>query len=683
MRTNFLPISFLLIMVLFGMNSVAVYAQENNNLSLMPVPASVRPGTGQFIINDSFAIAFHGYTEPRLQRAGERFLRNLSLETGIRFHDNADAAHANFVLNCKGAGEKVQALGEDESYRLEVTSSGAQLDASTPLGLLRGMQTFLQLVQIGPQGFAAPAVVIEDKPRFPWRGLMLDVSRHFMPLEVVKRNLDAMEAVKLNVFHWHLSDNQGFRVESKKFPKFQELSSDGLYYTQDEVRDVIEYARDRGIRVVPEFDMPGHTTSWFVAYPELASGPGPYQIERHWGIFDPAIDPTRDSTYKFLDELIGEMTALFPDQYFHVGGDEVNGKQWDRNPQIQQFMRAHGLKKNDDLQAYFNTKVQAIVHKHGKIMEGWDEVLRPDIPKDIVIQSWRGQKSLGDAARLGYRGLLSSGYYLDLMQTAAQHYLVDPMDDGAANLTAEEKQRILGGEACMWAEFITTENVDQRIWPRAAAVAERLWSPQNVRDVDSMYRRLAILSRDLAWRGMKNESSYPFMLQRMSGQNDIQSLKVLSDVLEPVKQYTREQLGVDYTSFTPLNRMVDAVPAESDTARNFSRLVDRIIAKQASPQEIDTARNWLTAWRDNNKQIQPLLQNSNLLQEIIPISQNMEGVAGAGLQALDYLTSGKHAPAGWRSQQQALLQNARKPTQAALLNMVVPSVLKLVYAAAE
>ena len=166
-----------------------------------------------------------------------------------------------------------------------------------------------------------------------------------MPLDVVYRTLDGMEAVKLNVFHWHLSDDQGFRVESKKFPLLQEKGSDGLFYTQEEIRGVIEYARDRGIRVVPEFDMPGHTTAWFVGYPDIASGPGPYQIERNWGIFDPAMDPTRDSTYKFLDTFIGEMTGLFPDAYFHVGGDECNGKAWDANPRIQEFMKAHATKR--------------------------------------------------------------------------------------------------------------------------------------------------------------------------------------------------------------------------------------------------------------------------------------------------------------------------------------------------
>ena len=183
------------------------------------------------------------------------------------------------------------------------------LEAANPLGVLHGLQTFLQLVRITPRGFAVPAMTIDDQPRFPWRGLMLDVGRHFMPLDVVYRTLDGMEAVKLNVFHWHLSEDQGFRVESKQFPLLQEKGSDGLFYTQEEIRDVIAYARDRGIRVVPEFDMPGHTTAWFVGYPDLASGPGPYQIERKWGVFDPAMDPTRDSTYTFLDTFIGEMTA--------------------------------------------------------------------------------------------------------------------------------------------------------------------------------------------------------------------------------------------------------------------------------------------------------------------------------------------------------------------------------------
>src|ERR1700677_250162 len=215
-----------------------------------------------------------------------------------------------------------------------------------------------------------------------------------MPVDVIERTLDGMAAVKLNVFHWHLSEDQGFRMESRAFPKLTELGSDGLFYTQEQAREIIAYARERGIRVVPEFDMPGHSTAWFVGYPELASGPGPYQIERKWGVMDPAMDPTNEKTYKFLDEFIGEMTKVFPDHFFHIGGDEVNGKQWDANPKVQEFMRAHKLKSDQELQQYFTLQVQKIVSKRRKLMVGWDEILSPGMPEDIVIQSWRGQDSL-------------------------------------------------------------------------------------------------------------------------------------------------------------------------------------------------------------------------------------------------------------------------------------------------
>src|SRR5579862_2951236 len=426
---NSRSVRFALFLLLFSIPAMAIEfatAQDAGSISLMPEPAHVTPGQGQFIIDGSFGIAFQGYTEPRLTRAGQRFLESLSKETGIPLWREAQFNQGKLTIHTSRPSDAVQHLEEDESYHLAVSTDRVELSAPNPLGAMHGLQTLLQLVRTTPQGFAVPAVTIQDRPRFPWRGLMIDSGRHFMPLDVLKRNLDGMAAVKLNVFHWHLSDNQGFRVESKRFPKLQEMGSDGLYYTQDQIREVIEYARDRGIRVIPEFDMPGHSTAWFVGYPDLASAPGPYSIERKWGVFDPAMDPTRESTYKFLDAFIGEMAKLFPDQFFHIGGDEVNGKQWDANPKIQEFMRAHNLKNNGDLQAYFNTRIQKIVAKHGKTMEGWDEILRPDLPKDIIVQSWRGQQSLGEAAQQGYRGLLSYGYYLDLMAPAWWHYAVDP-----------------------------------------------------------------------------------------------------------------------------------------------------------------------------------------------------------------------------------------------------------------
>jgi hexosaminidase len=669
---------FLLMPLVLGFSlSSSAYAQES--AALMPLPQKVQIGTGKFLINNNFKLALRGTEDVRVKHGAERFQSALSRMTGIPLPPANDRAiAANFIINWTANGEKVQKLGEDESYRLEVTASEVHLNAPTPLGVLHGLQTFLQLVQISPEGFAAPAVLIEDRPRFPWRGLLIDVSRHFMPVEVIKRELDGMEAVKLNVLHWHLSDDQGFRVESKKFPRLQKLSSDGQFYTQEQIREVIEYARDRAIRVVPEFDMPGHTTSWFVAYPELASAPGSYEISRTFGVHDAAMDPTREHTYKFLDEFIGEMARLFPDQYFHIGGDEVNGKQWAGNPHIQHFMHVHRLKNALDLQAHFNKRLQTIVKKHGKIMEGWDEILHADLPKEVVVQSWRGQKALADAVQQGYRAMLSFGYYLDLMQPASQHYLVDPFGGAAANLTAEEKQRVLGGEACMWSELINTVNIDERIWPRAAAVAERLWSAQEVRDVDDMYRRLAKLSERLEWAGLEHLRSYHLMLERLRGGTDVGPLRVLADVLEPVKGYARPHTR-HYETSTPLNRLVDAARPESDAARIFSGRVQRFLSKSATPDDLMEIQKSLTLWRDNDQQLAPVFQGNPLLQEAVPLSQGLTAVASAGLKAVEYLNAGSHVPAQWRQQQLDLLKQAEVP-QAELLNMIAPAVAKLVEA---
>ncbi|MGD0513751.1 MAG: family 20 glycosylhydrolase, partial [Terriglobales bacterium] len=672
----------ILVILMVGSVLVSSAAAEARQLNLMPMPAARQMQAGQLVIDPAFSVGISGHSDAQLQRTVERFLDDLRRQTGMPPLDMkiTNPAQATLVVHCEHETKAVQELGEDESYSLEISAAGAKLEATTTLGIMRGLQTFLQLVQTTSDGFVAPAITIQDKPRFPWRGLMIDVGRHFIPLDALKRNLDGMAAVKLNVFHWHLSDNQGFRVESKKFPKLTEMGSDGLYYTQDEVRDLIAYAHDRGIRIVPEFDMPGHSTAWFVGYPELASGLGPYQIERKWGVFDPAMDPTQERTYKFLDAFIGEMAKLFPDQYFHIGGDEVNGKQWDTNPQIQAFMRAHGLKTNQDLQAYFNTRVQKIVSKHGKTMVGWDEILRPDLPKDIVVQSWRGQDSLAAAARQGYRGILSYGYYLDLMWPASRHYAVDPMSDGAANLTAEEKQRILGCEAYMWSEFVSPENIDSRIWPRTAAIAERLWSPQDVTDVNSMYQRLDYVSRWLDWLGLTHNSSYGPMLRRIAGSNDISTLRTFTDVVEPVKDYTREEIAtVEATSLSPLSRVVDAARPESDTARHFADLVDALIAGQADPSAKQEVRTLLIRWRDNQSNLQALGTQSFLLTEIIPLAQDLSAVATTGLQALDYLDRGERASDDWATQQFAVLAEAQKP-KAQLLLMVAPSVQKLVEA---
>jgi len=652
----------------------------------MPLPAGAQSGAGSLGVDSSFSVALTGHVEPRVELAGERFLRQLVRQTGLPLAlKPAKTAKATLVIQTDHASKEIQEVGEDESYVLEVTTAGAKLTAPTPLGAMHGLQTFLQLVDVSPGGFAAPAVTIHDQPRFPWRGLMIDSARHFIPLDVIRRNLDGMEAVKMNVFHWHLSENQGFRVESKKFPKLHELGSDTLYYTQDEIRDLIAYARDRGIRVVPEFDMPGHSTAWFVGHPELASGKGPYEIERRWGVFDPAMDPTNERVYKFLDDLIGEMAKIFPDHYFHIGGDEVNGKEWDANPKIQVFMKAHGIRNNEALQAYFSGRVQKLVTKHGKTVVGWDEVLVSGVPKDIVIQSWRGQASLAQAAKQGYRGILSNGYYLDLGWSAARHYAVDPMSGDAANLSAEEKQRILGGESCMWAEYVSPENVDSRMWPRNAAIAERLWSPQEVRDPASMYARLDFVSARLEWLGLTHRTASRHMLQRLAGSastEEFMALRTLTDVIEPVKDYTREQTALAVpTSGTPMNRVVDAVPLESDAGRRFNDRVQQFLAAACHDSAAEAGlRAQLTIWRDNDAILQVLAQRSFLVKEVAATSQDLSALGAAGLAALDAIAKGQPAPDSWKAQQLAILEQVKKP-KAQLLLIPAPAVQKLIEAA--
>jgi len=677
------PIAALLVVT----QAFAQGAAAPREIDVAPMPALVQMGSGSLPITAAFSVGITGQEERRLHRAVERLLRNLGeqtdepIKTGI-----ADPREATLVVHAEHVSQNVQAVGEDESYTLDVTSTGARIEAPTTLGALRGLQTFLQLVEITPKGFAAPITHVEDKPRFPWRGLMIDSARHFMPVELIERNLDAMEAVKLNVLHWHLSDNQGFRVESKVFPKLQALGSDGQFYTQTEIRDVIAYARDRGIRVVPEFDMPGHSTSWFVGYPQLASAPGPYAIERHFGIFDPAMDPTREQTYRFLDRFIGEMARLFPDAYFHIGGDEVNGKQWDANPNIQAFMKAHGIGNDRALQAYFTQRVEKLVAKHHKIMEGWDEILGADLPKDVVVQSWRGQSSLADAARSGYRGLLSFGYYLDLMWPASQHYAVDPMADGTATLTAEEASRILGAEACMWTEYVSPENFDFRVWPRAAAIAERLWSPESVQDVDSMYRRLGVLSWRLEANGLALSSAETMMLERAAGTTDITALRVLASAVEPVKGYMRYQLsraeGIEPSNLDGLDRLVDCVPPESETAREFAEKVNQLAGEQFHDGEVEGAlRAQLETWKENDPKLQPSLQDSALLYDARSLSAELSALGDAGLRALDYVDKGERAPQSWVTQELATLDAAVQP-KANLLLVVAPPVRKLVVASA-
>jgi hexosaminidase len=635
----------------------------------MPLPVKVETASGHLALDGSFSVAATGPTDLRLETALNRFAARISRQTGIPMlaARPADASRATLRVECAGVpsgpGAEYPSLGEDESYQLDVAPGGARLQAATVAGALHGLATFAQLVVPGADGFQAPAMHIEDRPRFPWRGLMLDVSRHWMPLEVVERNLDAMAAVKLNVFHWHLSDDQGFRAESRRFPRLQQFGSDGNYYTQAEIRHVVAYAGDRGIRVEPEFDIPGHTNSWLVGYPELASAPGPYSIGRTWGVFDGAMDPTREETYDFLDAFLAEMTQLFPDPYFHIGGDEVNGKQWSQSSSIQAFAKKHNLDGTRGLQVYFNQRIQKLLQKYGKIMVGWDEVLHPDLPADTVVQSWRGQASLAQAASQGYRGILSAGYYLDHLSPASYHYGIDPLADAAQKIALEEASRILGGEACMWAEYANAETVDSRIWPRAAAIAERLWSPKETTDVDSMYARMEAVSRVLEWTGVEHRANYGPMLDRLAAGRPAEPLRILADACEAQGLGPRSH-AMKYTSLTPLNRFVDAARPESESVRALEQAAGKL--------DIAPLREQFTRWAGNDARFQLLAKDNALLGELKPLSQDLSALGSAGLRILTYLESGRPAPKAWLSAQAKELARMIKPRNEVVLGAVRP-----------
>jgi len=581
----------------------------------------------------------------------------------------------------------------DESYHLRVTAGGASLVAVSPLGIQRGLATFRQVLERTPRGWRAQYCDIRDWPRFKWRGLLIDASRHFLPVAVIKRNLDGMAAVKLNVLHWHLSDDQGFRVESRFFPRLNRASTDGLFYTRAQVREVLAYAAARGIRVVPEFDMPSHTTSWIVAYPRLASVDSAYAPYRLWRTTNVAIDPTRRSTFTFIDSLLTEMTALFPDPYFHTGGDENDGRQWRRTPRIVAFMRAHKQVKADGvtpdkhlLQLYFSQKVDSLVRRHGKIMVGWDEILGPGLPRDVVVQSWRGAKAVAQTVQKGNPALLSAGYYLDLNLTAASSYAADPHTGVPDSLRA----RVLGGEAAMWGEFADSVVYDSRVWPRAAAVAERLWSPAApTQDVPDMYRRLAYVSEELDALGLRHRRAPAALLRQMAQPYPaaLPALQTLAAVSEPVKEYKRHFQGFSYTTETLYNRLVDAAPAESEVARRFGATVDSLIAGQpvltnlvptVAPMPLTpAARGQLTRlqkqvqqWQQATQALTPLFAASPAMAEYAPLAVQLGAVATVLQQRLGQLESGQPVLPAWQTEARAQLEAAQKPVGQAELAII-------------
>lgn len=797
--------------------SLQATAQEP--LNLMPWPQQVSVQEGSLPVGDAIHVLVTGSDSPRLQQALVRFSERLQRHSGAPLalkNQSAKQWNKNREKNqqsqarqenkpiylqidiASDAAEKKFAwtMGADETYQLVITTQKIQLRAETTLGALHGLQTLLQLLQVQNDAVFFPLATIDDAPRFPWRGALIDVSRHFFSIETLKRQIDAMAAAKLNVFHWHLTDDQGWRMESKVFPLLQQKASGGSYYTQAQIRELVDYAWQRGIHVLPEIDMPGHVSALALAYPELMSAPGPYELEERWGVHKPTLNPANKEVYVFVEKLFAEVAQLFPFDYIHIGGDEVDPEHWLTNPAIKIFMQEQQLADQYALQAYFNRRVASILAQHQRKMIGWDEIQHPDLPRDIVIQSWQGQDALGKAVNNGFQGILSTGFYLDQPQPAAYHYrnelfpqalaVDDQVRDGESWSTwsfemprkrgsavrgqltiitsADEKLRgfidfagkarravndlrhvhgetrfqldtwmgpvssrlqlqgeklggsmivgnvhytasgkkiagssiatsqllegikpasvneqqqtlILGGELALWAEIVTEDVIDLRLWPRAFVVAERLWSPADLRDEDSLYRRMQAISD---WSsislGLQHQQQQLNALEKLAGTKNSQPLLILSEAVEQAQYYHRHHEKSSYGSYSrkdPLNLFVDSLPAESIQIYRLQRAVESWLAKRDDADAKRHIIEQLNMWIHNYATVINTAR-AQKLETVEVLAQQVQMVSQLGLHLMVRIEQGKKLSPGEVREARALLYDAQQMQEEVVVSAAYP-----------
>jgi len=491
----------------------ALHAAPVQPLPIVPRPALERHLNGTFLLGPSAVI----YADPEAQAVAQWFAEQLHSEFGIVATVVTKAPRGkafHFILD---------ESQPEEGYRLRIEPRGVRI-AGRPAGLFYGAQSVLQLASASSKPvFVLPAAEIQDQPRFPYRGLHLDTSRHMFPVEFLKRYLDWMARYKLNTFHWHLTDDQGWRIEIKQYPRLTEIGSmrketlvghspqsttyDGKpyggFYTQEQIRDVVEYARDRFITVIPEIEMPGHSLAALAAYPELACTPGPFETATTWGVFKDVYCP-KESTFQFLENVLTEVMDLFPSRYIHIGGDEVEKDRWKESPDAQAVIRREGLKDEGELQSYFIRRMEQFINSKGRRMIGWDEILEGGLAPDATVMSWRGEDGGIAAARQGHDVIMTPDKYLYF-----DHYQGDrakePLAIGGlvpldkvysynpvpAALNAEERKHILGAQANVWTEYIAdASQVEYMLFPRLFALAEVVWSPPAGRTYPDFLKRL-------------------------------------------------------------------------------------------------------------------------------------------------------------------------------------------------
>ncbi len=427
--------------------NIAYADPQKTTLPLMPYPQKVIILPGSFEITSNFSINIKGLSENFSNKIVGRFLNRLTKITHHQYKTPqvGDRQASLLIKVTEEFLDRAPVLADDESYSLKIKDAKIILQAKNEFGILNGLETLLQYFSSKNVNNKVRNISVYDSPRFAWRGLLIDSVRHFIPVSAIKRQLDGMASAKLNVFHWHLTDDQGWRIESISYPKLHQLASGGLYYRRSEIKEIVEYASSLGIRVVPEFDLPGHASAIAKAYPELLTIKKDYEVERHWGVFKPLLDPSNAEVFQFIESIVIELSELFPDPYLHIGGDEVLTTQWKKSQSVQNYMKKNSIENENLLQLDFNKQVNKILKRHNKIMMGWDEIFSTDLDKDIVVQSWRGLDSLQKITSAGNKAILSTGFYIDQPQYSAFHYRNDPMRDRsftAPTITSKTKMEV-------------------------------------------------------------------------------------------------------------------------------------------------------------------------------------------------------------------------------------------------
>ncbi|MFH0263615.1 family 20 glycosylhydrolase [Vibrio barjaei] len=808
--------SILSLLVAGSLTTTAAWAMApNTDLNLMPYPQSVELGQGSVTLDKDFSIYIKGFNSDRVEYTAKRFVERLERQTGLpTLNWQAESEdEATLIIDIQSpAKSEVQDIDADESYKLTINDGKIVLESSRPYGAIRGIETILQLVQTDANGYSVPAISIADQPRFRWRGVSYDTSRHFIEMEVILRQLDAMASAKMNVFHWHIWDDQGIRIQLDNYTKLWEKTTDGDYYTKDQIRYVVEYARKLGIRVVPEISLPGHASAVAHAYPELMSGLGEqsYPQQREWGVFEPLMDPTNPELYVMLESVFDEVVELFPDEYFHIGGDEPNYIQWQENPEIQAFIKDKELDGERGLQSYLNAKVEKMLEERGKKMSGWDEIWHKDLPKSIVIQSWRGHDSIGRAAQEGYQGLLSTGYYLDQPQPTSYHYRNDPMPSGIsvddklhegerfvsyqwekprtkggprkglltiiqakdgkvraftdyngksraeveileyepgkifrghfdnfmsytefnlklageqfaegsyqlignvrwpttgklvassaqkgtsipeptggypAELNEQEQELILGGEITVWGENINSMTMENRIWPRSYAIAERFWSNEELTDEASMYKRMRAIDN---WSeislGMRHHADARVMMQRLANGSDITPLLALAKYTEPAQYYARnwekwiqtENPGDLYNQHERLNRFADALPVESYTVYEMRDLVTQYVNGDKSA--LTSLKHHYEQLLNASSEAAMVFANNVASVDTVALAKASQNIAELGLTLVTKAEAGEKVSSADAREYQSMINDSAKIIDESIVATVKPTEMLL------